>query len=230
MALKSSTYMKIVQEESAQNFLEPWNLSDFQLVFDEGTLHVHKGILAVASPVFNSMLQSEYKESKESSMRMPGKTMQEVTLFLQHIYPPFPPPLTEEDCAILLPLAEEYLIKKLTQRIEHFLCCSGTVSVDSLLIGQRFSLASWLQRCYSEMPGKLDFQNLKKHSRYDEIDKEQLTCLFESYLQAAYSYSYCDTCINKVGRGSSWCTHCKTAIHGCFGFPTSTPGSMFGTR
>ena len=50
-------------------------------------MHVNKGILMVASPVFHKMLTSDFKEKEDGLIVLPEKTVEDVTLLLKCLYP-----------------------------------------------------------------------------------------------------------------------------------------------
>lgn len=77
------------------NFLEAWNDSDTVVVVEEERLHVHKSILSMCSPVFRTMLSSDFKEKSSSEIHLPGKSKERVIEMLVNIYP-FPSNITGE--------------------------------------------------------------------------------------------------------------------------------------
>lgn len=63
-------------------------LSSVTLEVEDQLLYVHKEVLAVWSPVFRSMFLGNFKESKESSIPLPGKKVDEFVELLHCMYPP----------------------------------------------------------------------------------------------------------------------------------------------
>ena len=61
-----------------QHFSQPWKLSDVVLIVEEERLHVHRAVLAIASPVFEKMFTSEFQEKDKNEIRLPGKSSTEV--------------------------------------------------------------------------------------------------------------------------------------------------------
>lgn len=69
------------------NFSEPWNFSDTVLIAEDKRFHVHKSILAISSPVFNTMFQSGFKEATSTEIPLPGKKAEKIYELLCLIYP-----------------------------------------------------------------------------------------------------------------------------------------------
>ena len=55
------------------NFSEPWDLSDTVMIIEDEKLHVHRSILSICSPVFKTMLTSDFKEGATLEIHLPGK-------------------------------------------------------------------------------------------------------------------------------------------------------------
>ena len=68
-------------------FSEPWNFSDAVLVVEDKRFHVHRSILAISSPVFNTMFQSGFKEATSTEIPLPGKKAEKIYELLCMIYP-----------------------------------------------------------------------------------------------------------------------------------------------
>jgi len=57
------------------------------LVVEHQQLYVSKQILKLASPVFNSMFESDFLEKNMALIDLPGKNCQEIVLLLSCLYP-----------------------------------------------------------------------------------------------------------------------------------------------
>ena len=77
----------------SNSFSQPWNHSDTVIIVENSKLHVHKSVLSICSPVFNTMLTSDFKEGTTMEIRLPGKQKDKVIEMLQHMYP-FPAQIT----------------------------------------------------------------------------------------------------------------------------------------
>jgi hypothetical protein len=82
---------------------------------------VSKAVLALASPVFDRMFQSDFREKDQSELTLPGKNVSEVQEFLRFIYPGVSECISDENVYKLLPLAEEYQVTSLKAKCEEFL-------------------------------------------------------------------------------------------------------------
>ena len=73
--------------KQAFNFSKEWDDSDAVILVENESLHVHKSILAISSPVFKKMFSSDFKEGATNVILLPGKTKQQIIEMLSHIYP-----------------------------------------------------------------------------------------------------------------------------------------------
>ena len=73
--------------EQKGTFDECWQNSDVVLVAEEKELHVHSTILSLASPVFDKMLNGNFKEAQSKKVHLQGKSFQLVEHMLKLIYP-----------------------------------------------------------------------------------------------------------------------------------------------
>lgn len=87
-----------MSEENEQTcpFLEETHLTDIALVVEGKKLFVNKAILAVASPVFNTMFYSNFKEKNAKEVSLPNKKYDDMVTFLKSIYPDCVQPLTSK--------------------------------------------------------------------------------------------------------------------------------------
>jgi len=185
-------------------FLEPKDFSDFTIIVEGTKLHVHKSNLAMVSPVLSMMLKSDFSEARTQQMNMPGKTLKQVTSFLQLIYPMPPPIFVDfgmrcykprpqcvtlgflEDAHGLLSIAQEYQVDCLTARIEQALVDYESVSLDLLLLAQEFALTKLKEKCLAELPNSYNFADHivnRKHPRYNELDLNDLVQLLENHIK-----------------------------------------------
>lgn len=82
-------------------------------------LHVRKQVLADNSPVFKSMLESEFKEKHQIKITLPEKKYEDVEIFLRTFYhPDIQCPISKDTVLSILPLAEEYQVLKVKERCE----------------------------------------------------------------------------------------------------------------
>ena len=55
-------------------FSRPWKSSDLVLKVEHTVFHVHRAVLMVSSPVFETMLSSDFKEKSAKVIQLPGKS------------------------------------------------------------------------------------------------------------------------------------------------------------
>ena len=174
-----------------QDFTQPWKFSDVVLVVEGEKLHVHRAVLALCSPVFETMLTSEFQEKEKKEISLPGKKANEVKELLQVIYPTVerkpPDEIKVENCHYLLSLAHEYQMAAITQRCEDFIVKimkeSFSVKKDpdiiaELVFAQTYNLKK-LKQASIELAQSLALPELKKQKGYNEIDPENLQEIME---------------------------------------------------
>ncbi|XP_063371611.1 uncharacterized protein LOC134659833 [Cydia amplana] len=83
---------------------------DFNLQATDGTVPVHKSILFVHSQMFRTMLQGQWKETEQDSIKMPGETAQTLQHLKDYMYLGTIP---EEGLEPLLLLAKRCLMDNL---------------------------------------------------------------------------------------------------------------------
>ncbi|XP_066919853.1 BTB and MATH domain-containing protein 38-like [Clytia hemisphaerica] len=164
-----------------QNFAEPWNNSDAVILVENEPLHVHKAILSMCSPVFRTMLSSDFKEGNSSEIRLPGKKKDKIKEMLHNIYP-FPTHITDDtDVSSLLQLSREYQIDPLGKRVEENLLRKQS-SVDLLLLAQEFQLKKVVDKCTITL-SRMSFQDIRHHPHYDQIETENVVHILQGHLK-----------------------------------------------
>lgn len=106
----------VVQDVESVNqniFSKPWKKSDVVLVVQGKQFHVHRSILMMQSPVFEAMLNGNFKEANEKKITLRGKTSEDMLQFLKLLYPQnmTKTPLisfTDDRVLDILVLADEY--------------------------------------------------------------------------------------------------------------------------
>lgn len=102
------------------DFSRPWKMSDLVLLVEERKLHVHKALLAISSPVFETMMSSNFKEKNAKEIPLPGKKVEEIEDLLRAIYPYCEHAISRQNCCSLLELSSEYQMDELKKRCEKF--------------------------------------------------------------------------------------------------------------
>ena len=106
--------------QTTLDFSKPWKMSDLVLLVEERKLHVHKAILAISSPVFETMMSSNFKEKNAKEIPLPGKKVEEIEDLLRAIYPYCEHAISLQNCCSLLELSSEYQMDELKKRCEKF--------------------------------------------------------------------------------------------------------------
>ncbi|CAH1773707.1 unnamed protein product [Owenia fusiformis] len=155
------------------DFTKKDEFSDITLIVEDQKLHVHKSYLAQWSPVFKKMFVNDQK-SKEISLN--GKKRVEVLELLHCIYPT-QNIISESNVRFLLPLADEYQIKKITQRCEDFLLAT-TLTVEGLLLAQQYKLKNLRKACINQLR-KNTLSDLKTDKLYPQLKMETRIMILE---------------------------------------------------
>lgn len=94
--------------------------ADLILVVEGKELYVNRQLLTEASPVFRAMLESDFKESTQDRIELPGKSYEAVVEFLKCTYPFLNYDITVNNLFKILPLADEYETS-LKEKCEEFM-------------------------------------------------------------------------------------------------------------
>lgn len=96
-------------------------LEDLTLVVEGKKMHVSKAVLALASPVFTTMFESDFLEKNKEEIELKGKKYKDMVEFLQSIYPSTRKSVTIDTVFQILPLADEYQVDSLKKDCEQCL-------------------------------------------------------------------------------------------------------------
>lgn len=158
------------------DFSRPWDFSDAVLLVEGKRFHVHRSILAMWSPVFSRMFNSDFKEKTSQEIPLPEKKSSEIKEMLLVIYPTSAKQVNEENHLFLLNLAEEYMMKTLTEKCETYLmnCLrrphqSRLLCLDLLDIAQHYRLERLQMEC-TDKAQSISFTKLKNHPFYSKIN------------------------------------------------------------
>ncbi|GMH36533.1 hypothetical protein BSKO_04401 [Bryopsis sp. KO-2023] len=100
-------------------FASPGPFSDLVLKCENGDLYAAKAILGLWSPVFRDLITNI---EDVTEIPLPKKSIEQVSILLQHIYPPFTRDIEGvSESEILLSLAHEYNIAAAKSKAEAFL-------------------------------------------------------------------------------------------------------------
>ena len=212
------------------DFLEPWKLSDLVLVVEDQKFHVHRGILAFWSPVFEKMFTSEFKEKNKDEIPLPGKKASEIqTLLLMMYHSVEEKQVTKVNCYFLFELAHEYQIESIARKCEALMASmvKKRMEYDVLAMfvyGQKYELKTLTSTCIYEAR-RLTLMQLKKHRRRLEIEPDNYMQIAEAIIQRL------ETQCKEVREGSlknlervseSLCLHVESKSRGWSGDPKTT--------
>ena len=185
--LKIALEMDVEAEVEPRDFSEPWKSSDAVLVVEEERLHVHRAVLAIASPVFEKMFSSDFQEKDKKEIPLPGKSSTEVKELLSLIYPfASEKQITEENCYFLVELAHEYQIDAIVEKCEDYIVAEletkpkGDVLAD-LIFAQTYRLEK-LRGASVHRSYNLSLEELKNDEMYHHIQSENLKEIMEGII------------------------------------------------
>ncbi|XP_068722348.1 BTB and MATH domain-containing protein 36-like [Montipora capricornis] len=170
------------------HFSESWKLSDVVLFVEDQRFHVHRGVLAFWSPVFERMFTTDFKEKDNGEIYLPGKKASEFEEMLQMMYPSLEEKLiTKRNCYFLFELAHEYQIDPIVQK-----CVNLMVSMvksrkvedvlGMLIYAQKYEIKSLISICISEAR-RLTLTQLKMHGKRDQIESDNYSQIAEGIIQ-----------------------------------------------
>ena len=214
------------------HFGEPWKFSDVVLVVEDQRFHVHRGILAFWSPVFERMLSTEFKEKNNNEIPLPGKKASEFEEMLQMMYPSLEEKLvTKINCYFLFELAHEYQIVAIIQK-----CVNLMVSMvkdrkendvlGMLIYAQKYQIKSLISTCIYEAR-RLTLKELKHHGMRDQIEPDNYVQIAEGIIQRLEEQckgvkGTCQSKLNEVSQGLHRHCRAKGSVSSCYG-PCSSP-------
>ncbi|KAL9954163.1 hypothetical protein ACROYT_G041664 [Oculina patagonica] len=198
----------VAQPEIKLDFSKPWKMSDLVLSVQGKKLHVHRAILAISSPVFETMLSSNFKEKNAKEIPLPGKKVGEIENLLQAIYPSCKNAITRQNCCSLLELSCEYQMDELKDRCEKFVLdnyrprTSRSSAVKTLreealqfvLMSQRHQLSEQVvQRCMATFVSQGSrWESLKTNAFFSQLEPQNSQRIMEERMK--FLENRLDTC------------------------------------
>ena len=212
------------------DFLEPWKLSDLVLVVEEQKFHVHRGILAFWSPVFEKMFTSEFKEKNKDEIPLPGKKAREIQTFLLMMYPSVEEKqVTKANCYFLFELAHEYQIEPIARKCEAQMASMVKNRMENdvlamLIYGQKYELKTLISTCIHEAR-RLTLMELKTHERSLEIEPDNYMKIADGIIHRLETqcWEVREGCLKSLERVSeSLFLHFESKNRGWYGDPITT--------
>ena len=180
--------------ESSTQFSVPWKSSDLVLKVADRKFHVHRAVLILCSPVFETMLSSDFKEKTAKEISLPGKDATEIEQMLRGIYPDQDLFISKENCLALLKLSTEYQIDRLNARCQEYLghwCAdydnmTPTMTVNEalevIIVSQRFFVEEYIvEKCVHKFVEDKNqtWEEMQQHIRYSELEPASVKQLTE---------------------------------------------------
>jgi hypothetical protein len=122
----------------------------------DGTVMVHPALLGLVSPVFAAMLCTDMHEKHQQKLNLPGKTKDDLQLFLEFVRPLSRKYVDVGTVDRMLPWFDEYEVKGMKEEC-HALLLTLPVNSQRLLQADRYGLAKQYERCVKA----LSFQEYK---------------------------------------------------------------------
>ena len=186
------------------NFSQPWKMSDLVLLVEERKLHVHKAILAISSPVFETMMSSNFKEKNAKEIPLPGKKVEEIEDLLRAIYPYCEHAISRQNCCSLLELSSEYQMDELKKRCEKFVLDTykpitntsrhqhssttkplGEEALQFVVVSQRHQLSEEVvQCCITTFASLLSrWESMEANAFYSQLERQYKQRVMEERLK-----------------------------------------------
>lgn len=199
--------------QSTLDFSKPWKMSDLVLLVEERKLHVHKAILAISSPVFETMMSSNFKEKNAKEIPLPGKKVEEIEDLLRAIYPYCEHAISRQNCCSLLELSSEYQMDELKKRSEKFVLdtykpittitrhhhssAAQTLREEALqfvVVSQRHQLSEEVvQRCITTFVSQLSrWDSMETNAFYSQLEAQNRLRIMEERVK--FLENRLDTC------------------------------------
>lgn len=117
---KDFTSVSPTTEEADHPFQYSSDTSDLRLIVEGKPLYVSRVVLSLISPVLKRLFGTTNVEDT-IEFELPGKKYDDMVEFLCCVYPDILNPITEDNITAVLPLADEYQVKRLLDKCEDFL-------------------------------------------------------------------------------------------------------------
>lgn len=159
-------------------FSQQWKSSDVVLLVEGRKFHVHRTVLTLSSPVFETMFSSNFKEKSALEIPLPGKKADDFEQ-LNWMYPGKELSMTDNNCFALLQLATEYQIDGLKALSDKYLSdwCEEGMTVDQAIEVVVFSQkcpveCETVRSCVKRFAIQKDkgWSEMQQHSLYAELD------------------------------------------------------------
>lgn len=170
---------------ASRKFTEPFSQSDVSFSVEGKLIYAVKSTMSMWSPVFETMFGGRFKESKAKVVELPEKRFTDILELVSVLHPPNKP-VDENNYEILLPLAREYQMDGLIQRIDEYLTRVERPSFRQLFLAEEYSMVKAKQRC-CEFLKRLSLRSMLCDEWFTELSAETraeiLLCKANKYLE-----------------------------------------------
>lgn len=182
LSASDTSELETVKENIGDIYISKSGEDDLILIVEGQKVHVCKAILNVASPVFQAMFRSEFKEKNQQQVELPGKNSKDFVEFIRCFYPNVLNPITGRNVYRILPYVSEYQVQVIKERCDSFLTPLVTEKYTGdakeiykhLHLSETHSLDKLKDACIS-LASELSLAEMDKGSAgFDVSDKSQL--------------------------------------------------------
>ncbi|KAL4218495.1 hypothetical protein ACF0H5_023229 [Mactra antiquata] len=141
-------------------------------------LFASKEVLALCSPVFRRMFESDFRERSADFIPLPGKSYKDFVEFLLCLYPDTQKGLTDDTVFPVFSLADEYQVDILLRKCEDYLlskCNEANTSmsalVNILLCAERYNMKNLFNVSFDKA-SKIHPDDVKSIPEYPKLHEE----------------------------------------------------------
>ncbi|KAF7260485.1 hypothetical protein EG68_03042 [Paragonimus skrjabini miyazakii] len=155
------------------DFDSPFLFSDATLIVQGRSLHCHRAILSIYSPVFRAMFRNRCIENQKNEVVIPGDSFDDVKEILGHMYTPGGLEMTADSAQRLLPILHRYQIDSMVNMAERTLAFRLTDSTAPmcLKVADMYGLTR-LRQAALESCARLDAERLNKVFQEVSLDAD----------------------------------------------------------
>ncbi|GMT31649.1 hypothetical protein PFISCL1PPCAC_22946 [Pristionchus fissidentatus] len=157
---------------------------DVTLVIEGKKLYVSKQLLALNSPVFNTMFYEEFEEKNKKEIELKDVEYG-AFIDLLHVIYPCQHPVNEATVKNVLSLGDRFDIKTAVDLAERFLITgdSRLSNAEKLLLSDQFRLFKLQDRCLSKLLSHSDVKKLKTSEEYKALSETTKVALLEKMIK-----------------------------------------------
>lgn len=144
---------------------------DLDILIEGDVIRVHSAYLGSSSPVFAALLTSNMREGLSRKLELPGKSKEELEMFLSFLRPLSRVRVTAENVDQMLPWFDEYQIMMLKKDCESVLL-DLPVTTDRLMQAHKFCLEKLYRQCLYRLTYSQFLADFEKFANEVEVLRE----------------------------------------------------------